>query len=57
MKPFNNEQLKQRLIDLRQDPGYQDIKTDLRKAVRYIEKLEYAMNDIVADKMKTKQGK
>jgi len=54
MKPFNNEKLKQRLIDLRQDPGYQEVKADLRKAVRYIEKLEYALNDISAEK--TKRG-
>jgi len=54
---FNNEQLKQRLIQLRQDPDYQEIKTDIRKAVRYIEKLEYAMNDMVADKNKPNKGR
>ena len=45
MKRFDNEQLKTRLIDLRQDPKYPELRADIRKAVRYIEKLEYALND------------
>jgi len=54
---FNNEQLKQRLIQLRQDPDYQEIKTDIRKAVRYIEKLEYAMNNTATEKTKPIKGR
>jgi len=54
---FNNEQLKQQLIQLRQDPDYQEIKTDIRKAVRYIEKLEYAMNNMATEKTKPIKGR
>lgn len=52
MKRFDNEQLKGRLINLRQNPDYPELKDDIRKAVRYIEKLEYALNDIMADRKK-----
>jgi hypothetical protein len=54
---FNNEQLKQQLIQLRQDPDYQEIKTDIRKAVRYIEKLEYAINNMATEKTKPIKGR
>lgn len=57
MKPFNNEELKQRLIDLRQDPEYQSIRTDVRRAIRYIEKLEHTLNDISGtSSKKSKRG-
>lgn len=44
MRRFDNEQLKSRLIDIRQDSEYQAIRSDIRKAVRYIERLEYTLN-------------
>ena len=35
-----NTEIKHRLINLRQDPEYEELRSDIRKTIRYIEKLE-----------------
>ncbi len=38
-----NSTVKYRLIDIRQDPKYSELRSDMRSTIRYIEKLEKAL--------------
>lgn len=56
-KKMDADQIKKRLIDLRQDPAYKEIKTDLRRAVRYIENLETCLDSFGSGTEKSFKGK
>lgn len=41
VKDFQRDrEITHRLVDLRQDPAYPELKSDIRRALRYIEKME-----------------